>query len=78
MKCKETARMMKSRTGKIYNSSCWHFFSDQCLSSISMYLFKSPYMVKSMIVCFYTMLFMRKFTVYGELACFSTKKILSL
>jgi len=24
------------------------------------------------------MLFMRKFTVYGELACFSTKKILSL
>ena len=35
-------------------------------------------MVKSMIVYFYTMLFMRKFTVYGELACFSTKKILSL
>lgn len=30
-------------------------------------------MVKSMIVCFYTMLFMRKFTVYGELACFSDK-----
>ena len=39
---------------------------------------KSPYMVKSMIVCFNTMLFMCKFTVYGELACFSTKKILSL
>ena len=28
---------------------------------------KSPYMVKSMIVCFNTVLFMCKFTVYGEL-----------
>ena len=30
-------------------------------------------MVKSMIVCFNTMLFMCKFTVYGEFTCFYTK-----
>lgn len=71
---KREARIMRYRIDKICVSSYWYFFLyAKCFENVACVHILNDFQLKEKNV-----LFICKFTIYSESACFCTKKILSL